>query len=175
MFEIPQDSFRLYFRDVHVLFDWHKLSQGDIICDKNLILAFLDYATALNLIWTMDHFNIFYQNCTSCDFNTPTEDQILHAIANADQTTIQEIGEPDIAHQVFYRPVGENKWIYMPEYNCIVCDINHIRELTVFGLENGVLSNIDRFEVIYKNSKDLPPKVDIDSLVAAMRKQAGLD
>ena len=175
MIEIPQDSFRLYFRDVRVLFDWHKVSQGDIICDENLILEFLDYATELNLIWTMDHFDVFYRDCTSYNFNTPTEDQILHAISNADQSTVQKLSKPEIPFQVFYRPVGENKWIYMPEHNCIVCDINHIRELTVCGLENGALSDVDRFDVIYKNSKDLPPKVDIDALIEAIKKEAGLD
>ncbi|WP_371368132.1 hypothetical protein SRRS_18130 [Sporomusa rhizae] len=59
MIEIPQNSFRLYFRDVCGAFKWQKL--------------FL---------------NIFYENCTSYKFNTPTEDQISYAIKNATKDTI---------------------------------------------------------------------------------------
>ena len=87
MIEIPQDSFRLYFRDVCGAFKWHKVFQGDIICDKHLILEFLGHAITHNLIWTMDYFEIFYESCTSYDFKTPTEEQILYAIKNANQTT----------------------------------------------------------------------------------------
>ena len=172
MIEIPQDSFRLYFRDVCGVFRWYKMFQGDIICDENRILEFLGHAITQNLIWTMDYFNIFYRNCTSYDFNTPTEEQISYAIANADETTIQEISKPEIPFQVFFRPVGENKWIYMPEHNCIVCDLNHITELTLYGLSKGALSNLDRFDIYYKDSKDMPPKVDIDALVEAIKKEA---
>jgi hypothetical protein len=173
MIEIPQDSFRLYFRDLCGAFKWHKVFQGDIVCDKNLILEFLGNAIAHNLIWTMDNMNIFYENCTSYKFNTPSEDQIMFATNNAKQDTIQEIGKPGIPFQVFFRPVGENKWIWMPEYNCIVCDLTHITELTLYGLMKGVLSNLDRFDIYYKNSKELPEKVNIDSLVEAIQKQAG--
>jgi hypothetical protein len=173
MIEIPQDSFRLYFRDVCGAFKWQKLFQGDIICDKNLLLEFLGNAITHNLIWTMDHFNVFYENGTSYAFNIPTEDQISYAIENATQDIIQEIGQPGIPFQVFFRPVGENKWILMPAYNSIVCDINDITELTLYGLMKGVLSNLDRFDIYYKNSPTLPEKVDVDALVAAIQKEAG--
>ncbi|WP_028971938.1 hypothetical protein [Sporomusa ovata] len=173
MIEIPQDSFRLYFREVRDIFKWHKIFQGDIICDKNLILEYLGHAIAQNLVWTMEHFDIFYENATSYNFNTPTEEQISYAIANAARTTIQEVGEPGIPFQVFFRPVGENQWIWMPENNCIVCDINHIMELILTGLNKGILSKLDRFDIYYKDSQELPPKVDIDSLIDAIRKEAG--
>lgn len=173
MIEIPQDSFRLYFRDVCGAFKWQKLFQGDIICDKNLILEFLGHAIAHNLIWTMDYFNIFYENWTSYNFNTPRESEILYAIDNASKATIQELGKPGIPFQVFFRPVGENKWIWMPEFNAVACDLHHITELTLYGLNKGALSNLDRFDIYYKDSKELPPKVDIDSLVDKIRKQAG--
>jgi len=107
LIEISQDSFRLYFRDLRGAFKWHKIFQGDILCDKNLILEFLGHAIAQNLVWTMEHFDIFYENVTSYSFNTPTEEQISYAIANATRTTIQEVGEPGIPFQVFFRPVGE--------------------------------------------------------------------
>lgn len=173
MIEIPQDSFRLYFRDVCGAFKWQKLFQGDIICDKNLILEFLGNAITHHLVWTMDHFNIFYENCTSYQFNTPTEEKISYAMDHATQDTIQEIGKAGIPFQVFFRPVGENKWIWMPEYNSIVCDLTHITELTLYGLAKGVLSNLDRFDIYYKDSKEMPEKVDVDALVAAIQKEAG--
>lgn len=172
MIEIPQDSFRLYFRDVCGAFKWQKLFQGDIICDKNLLLEFLGNAITHNLIWTMDHFNVFYEKCTSYAFNIPTEDQISEAIENATQDIIQEIGKPGIPFQVFFRPVGESKWILMPTYNSIVCDIKDITELTLYGLMKGVLNNLDRFDIYYKNSPTLPEKVDVDALVAAIQKEA---
>jgi len=103
--EIPQDSFRLYFRDIPDMpFGWLKLKHGDIVCDKTLILSFLDEAIEKHLIWTMDQITIYY-----------------------------------------------------------------IRDLTVAGLEKGVLNDVDRFDVIYKNSKPLPKKMDIDALIAMMR------
>lgn len=173
MIEIPQDSFRLYFRDVCGAFKWHKVFQGDIICDKHLILEFLGHAITHNLIWTMDYFEIFYESCTSYDFKTPTEEQILYAIKNANQTTIQELGAAGIPFQVFFRPVGKNKWIWLPEYNATVCDLQHITELTLYGIAKGVLSKLDRFDIYYKNSKEMPPKVDVDSLVDEIRNQAG--
>jgi hypothetical protein len=173
MIEIPQDSFRLYFRDVCGTFKWQKLFQGDVICDKNLLLEFLGNAITHNLIWTMDHFNIFYENCTSYQFTTPTEDQISDVIENATPDIIQEIGQPGIPFQIFFRPVGENKWIWMPKYNAIVCDINDITELTLYGLMKGALSNLDRFDIYYKNSPTMPEKVDVDALVVAIQKEAG--
>ncbi|QDR81382.1 hypothetical protein [Sporomusa termitida] len=173
MIEIPQDSFRLYFRDVCGVFKWQKLFQGDIICDKNLLLEFLGNAITQSLVWTMDHFDIFFENCTSYQFNTPTEDQILYAIDNATPNTIQEIGEAGIPFQVFFRPVGKNKWIWMPKYNSIVCDLNHITELTLYGLMKDVLSNLDRFDIYYTGSEELPEKVDVDALVKAIQKEAG--
>jgi hypothetical protein len=121
----------------------------------------------------MDYFNIFYENCTSYIFNTPTEDQISYAIENATKDTIQEIGKAGIPFQVFFRPIGENKWIWMPKHNSIVCDLTCITELTLYGLMKGVLSNLDRFDIYYKNSKGLPEKVDVDALVTAIQKEAG--
>ena len=173
MIEIPQDSFRLYFRDVCDAFKWQKLFQGDIICDRNLILEFLGHAIAHNLVWTMDYFNVFYENYTSYNFNAPTEEQISYAIKNATQDTVQEVGKAGIPFQVFFRLVGENKWIWMPKYNAIVCDLTHITELTLYGIMKGVLRNLDRFDIYYKNSKELPEKVDVDALVAAIQKEAG--
>ena len=173
MIEIPQDSFRLYFRDVCGVFKWQKLFQGDIICDKNLLFEFLGNAITHNLIWTMDHFDIFYENCSSFTFDTPTEDQISYAIRTATTDTIQEIGKVGMPFQVFFRPVGENKWIWMPKYNSIVCDLNHLTELTLYGLMNGVLSNLDRFDIYYKDSPTLPERVNIDALVVAIQKEAG--
>ncbi len=175
MLEISQDSFRLYFRDVHGAFKWYKIFQGDIICDENLIAEFLGHAIEHNLIWTMDYFNVFYQNTTSYNFNTPSEEQIMNAMNNATQTINREVGEPGIPFQVFFRPVGENKWIFMPEYNCIVCDLNCITELTQYGLMKSSLSNLDRFDIYYKNSKELPEKVDIDLLIDAIKREAVKD
>ncbi|XER13412.1 hypothetical protein SATMO3_36630 [Sporomusa aerivorans] len=37
----------------------------------------------------------------------------------------------------------------------------------------GVLSNLDRFDIYYKNSKALPEKADVDALVSAIQKEAG--
>ena len=47
----------------------------------------------------------------------------------ATKDTIQEIGEAGIRFQVFLRLVSETKWIWMPAYNSIVCDLNYITEL----------------------------------------------
>ena len=173
MLEIPQDSFRLYFRDVCGAFKWQKLFRGDIICDKNLLLEFLGNAITHNLIWTMDYFNIFYENCTYYEFNTLSEEQLSYAVNHANSKTIQEIGRAGVPFQVFFRTVGENKWIWMPKYNAIVCDLNHITELNLYGLMKGVLINLDRFDIYYKNSPTLPEKVDVDALVAAIQKEAG--
>ncbi|WP_054954617.1 hypothetical protein SOV_36010 [Sporomusa ovata DSM 2662] len=173
MIEIPQESFRLYFRNVRGVFEFKKVFQGDIICNETFILGFLKQAIEENLIWTMEHFDIFYKNEISYDFNTPTEEQISYAINNASQITIQKLSEPGVPFQVFYRPVGDNKWILMPENNAIVCDLNYITDLTQEGLTKGALSNLDRFDIYYKDSQELPPKVDIDSLIDAIRKEAG--
>ncbi|WP_028971940.1 hypothetical protein [Sporomusa ovata] len=112
MIEIPQESFRLYFRNVRGVFEFKKVFQGDIICNETFILGFLKQAIEENLIWTMEHFDIFYKNEISYDFNTPTEEQISYAINNASQITIQKLSEPGVPFQVFYRPVGNNKWIF---------------------------------------------------------------
>ncbi|WP_371368134.1 hypothetical protein SRRS_18140 [Sporomusa rhizae] len=61
----------------------------------------------------------------------------------------------------------------MPAYNSIVCDLAHITELTLYGIMKGLLSNLDRFDIYYKNSKELAEKVDVDALVAAIQKEAG--
>jgi len=61
--EIPQDSFRLYFRDIPDMpFGWLKLKHGDIVCDKMLILAFWDEAIEKHLIWTVDQIRIYYED-----------------------------------------------------------------------------------------------------------------
>nr|WP_161625539.1 hypothetical protein [Sporomusa ovata] len=154
LIEIPQESFRLYFRNVRGVFEFKKVFQGDIICNETFILGFLKQAIEENLIWTMEHFDIFYKNEISYDFNTPTEEQISYAINNASQITIQKLSEPGVPFQVFYRPVGDNKWILMPENNAIVCDLNYITDLTQDGLTKGALSNLDRFEFIIRIAKN---------------------
>lgn len=61
----------------------------------------------------------------------------------------------------------------MTEYSTVACDLHHIKELTLYGLNKGVLNNLDRFDIYYKNSRELLQKVNIDSLVTEIRKQAG--
>lgn len=170
MIEIPQDSFRLYFRDISDMpYNWLKLNHGDIVCDKTLILAFLDEAIEKHLIWTMDHISIYYENCPDHVFKSPTEEEMARAVENVNENTIQKLGEPNVSFEVFFRRPEGHKWVWIPEHNVIVCGIGHIRDLTIAGLEKGVLNDLDRFDVIYKNSKPLPKKMDIDALLAMMR------
>jgi len=168
--EIPQDSFRLYFRDIPDMpFGWLKLKHGDIVCDKTLILSFLDEAIEKHLIWTMDQITIYYEDSPEHVFENPSEEEMARAVENANEKTIQKLGEPNVALQVFFRQLEGHRWIWMPEYSVIICGIDYIRDLTVAGLEKGVLNDVDRFDVIYKNSKPLPKKMDIDALIAMMR------
>ena len=173
---IPQKSFRLYFRELHGILQWIKLPNGDIICERSLVFGFLQHAIDQSLIWTMERFHIFYLDDPDCPMvNEDDETMIEQSLKKIDQSLIQALPTSRRAFKIFFRPIGDIKWLLISNGD-LICDLRHIEELTIQCLKSGVLNdNIERFDVYYHDGGDVPPKIDINFIVAEIIKKAGDD
>lgn len=172
-FLIPQDSFRLYFRPLHGIIQWFKLPNSDVICDRDLILGFLKRAMEQHLTWTMERFHIYFMDSQDGDLPSIEIDSILEEVLKTGEYELQGISTALKPFRVFYRDLDNLKWILLPSGD-IVCDLDHIGELTVTYLEAGGLKDVDRFDIYYRDSGDVPDKINIDPIVDQMIEKAGI-